>query len=587
MEYTFISYSRTQLYFAEAIALHLQTWGFEIWFDLQQIGAGADWLSTLEAGYENCQRLILVVSQSALASKYVREEWDTALRNGREVILAVVEDVDIPERLRECAVIDFRTDFKGAMKRLATYLTGNGPAPKDHISAPGKFPFPLRLPFPIWFTILSWMWPYAWAVVVSLSLLGINTPQTVVYFVLGSLGLGILTFVAGVRRFLKHDLDHRGVRHLGLFAFIAQLVVTVVAFARSLVEGSLFYIALVPIILCFMLNVYFSILFAHRSATLLRWFSVGQVPQKLRRHCHAGLVGQGAQLGKETFASEPVDFCLHSDPVDRPMAEHIAKALTKAGHHQVGEMDQAQKNLYLITNRTSQKMLEEVGEPGTDSNIFLLGSSINWSESIESVGKTQFVDLREMDENDINVFAGSLSNMELWRRQYALEATPTRFEAFAAPGVVQFYRFLAYLQVVGYLSAGLSLLVNIPFGSLNEVVPALLAAEVWLLFGIMLFFLVEFALQRRVPLLIALGVLAGLPLLFSVFNQGFLVAIFNALLSAAVLLTARFWFPSFGPYAKDAVGMHKDGKNRAWGRAFVAVATLINVGITLLMAQNN
>src|SRR3972149_4743144 len=125
MEYTFKSYSRKQLYFAEAIALHLQKEGIEIWFDLQQLGAGTDWASALKKGYGNCKHLVLVVSQTALDSQYVEVEWDTARQNGREVILAVVEDVDIPEKLRDCAVIDFRTDFNSAMKCLVSYLTGN------------------------------------------------------------------------------------------------------------------------------------------------------------------------------------------------------------------------------------------------------------------------------------------------------------------------------------------------------------------------------------------------------------------------------------------------------------------------------
>jgi len=575
MEYTFISYSRTQLYFAEAIALHLQKRGFEIWFDLQQLGAGVNWASTLEAGYENCRSLILVVSQSALASKYVEAEWNTAQQNGREVILAVVEAADIPERLQECAVIDFRTDFDGAMKRLAAYLTGNGPAPKDHISAPGKFPYPLHLPFPIWFPILSWMWPYAWAMVVSLSLVGINPLQTVFYFVLGSLGLGVLTFVAGVRRFLKHDLDHRGVRHLGLFAFTTQLVVTVVALARSLIVGSLFWIAFVPIVICFLLNVYFSLWFVHRSAALLRWFAAGQVPQELRRQCHAGLLGKDVRLGRETFESEPVEFFLYSDPADRPMARSIAQALTRGAHHEVDEMSEAQKHLYLITNRTSKKIVEEAADAGTDSNIFLLGSSINWSKSLESAGKTQFVDLREMDTNDINVFAGSLSNMALWRRQYALEATPTKFETFVAPTSVQVYRFLAYLQVVGFLDGGLILLLNRSWPD----------AILRIVLGFGIFFLVERALQRRVPWLVALGVLAGLPLI-SVFYGQFFAAILNLLVTVVVLYRARAWFPSFAPLAKDALGVGKDVRSRTWGRVFVAVATLINLVIYLLSMRS-
>jgi hypothetical protein len=142
---------------------------------------------------------------------------------------------------------------------------------------------------------------------------------------------------------------------------------------------------------------------------------------------------------------------------------------------------------------------------------------------------------------------------------------------------VQVYRFLAYLQVVALLSAGLLLLYTGP--QIGAVLP--------LLFGVGIFFLVERTLQRRVPLLIALGVLAGLPLLLSVLNRQMLTAIPNLLVAGVVLYSARFWFPSFAPFAKDAIGMDKDGRSRAWGRVFVVVLTIVNLAINLLQLRTN
>ena len=269
MEYTFISYSRRQLYFAEAIALHLQKEGIEIWFDLQQLGAGTDWASALKNGYGNCSRLILVVSQAALDSKYVEVEWDTARQNGREVILAVVEDVDIPERLRDCVVIDFRKDFNSAMKRLVSYLNGHLPRPKDEISAPGKFPYPLRLPFPVWFTIISLMRPYVWILLLTLSTLRDFPNQGQAYPILVAIGLGVLVFTTGIHRFWNHDLEYWGVRNLGAIAIIVQMVLLVVAAA---IESPLTW----PITISLILNAYFYFWLIKRSASLLRWFAAGQ-----------------------------------------------------------------------------------------------------------------------------------------------------------------------------------------------------------------------------------------------------------------------------------------------------------------------
>jgi len=570
MEYTFISYSRKQLYFAEAIALHLQKEGIEIWFDLQQLGAGVDWASALKSGYGNCNRLVLVVSQTALDSKYVEVEWDTARQNGREVILAVVEDVDIPEILRDCAVIDFRTDFNAAMKRLVSYLNGTLPRPKDRISGRGKFPYSLHLPLPIWFAIVSLMWPYVWMLVLTLSMLREYSNQGLAYVILGSIVLGIVAFAAGIHRFWNHTLEHQGVRNLGAFAIIIQMILMIMAFVFA---GRLVW----PVSICLALNAYFYLWFVKRSAPLLRWYAGGQAPQELRRRCHAGLLGKNAQLDELVLKSEPVDFSFHNDPADRLMARHIVQILCEAGHHEVEENSKAQKHFYLITNRTSQKMVEGASKDGTDNGIFLLGSSIDWSASLDIAGKTQFVDLREQDVNDVKVLASSLSNMDAWRRQYALEATPTKFEAFAAPASVQIYRFLAYLQVVSFLSNGL----------LRLYIGQWAGAVVTLLIGAGIFFLVERSLQRKVPLLIVFSVLVGLPFFLSALTGQILASVPDMLVAGVVLYSGRFWFPSFAPFAKDAIGMGKDGKSKAWGRVFVVVATIVNLTINLLKLWAN
>lgn len=565
METTFISYSRKQLYFAEAIALHLQKEGIEVWFDLQQLGAGTDWATTLKNGYETCKRLVLVVSQSALESKYVEVEWETARKNGRELILAVVEDVVLPEKLRDCATIDFRTNFNSAIKRLASYLNGSLPLPKDRISAPGKFPYSLHLPPAIWFTILSVMWPYVWMLVLSLSALKDFPGQGLTYFIFGAIVLGVLAFAAGVHRFWQHNLDHRGVRNLGAFAIIVQMILMLVALSSP---GPLKW----AVVLCFVLNVYFYFWFTKRSASLLRWFAAGQAPQQLRRHCHARLAGGNEQLNDEIIRSQPIDYSLHHDPADAPMAAHITQIMAQAGHRRVADPKSAQKQLHLITNRTSRSTVERASKDGTENDIFLLGSSIDWTSSLEGAGKTQFVDLREHDVNDIKVFAASLSNMDMWRRQYALEATPTKFESFVAPSSVQMYRFLAFLQVMSFLSTAL----------LNIYAGEWVGALVPLLLGLVLFFLTERTLERRVPLVGAMALLGGLPLLFAALNQQTQLALPNILLVAWVLYGGRFWFPSFAPSATDAIGMDKDGKTRRWGRIFVAITILINLTISLL-----
>jgi hypothetical protein len=135
MGHIFLSYSRRQLYFAESIVLNLQRAGLEIWFDLQKLTPGVEWASALKDGYSNCDRLILVASQFAIQSPYVRIEWETALANRREVIVVLTE----PWYCLRPAGMAVRYTRRGRSSASIAHLRGeDGGA---ILSLPGKSPY--------------------------------------------------------------------------------------------------------------------------------------------------------------------------------------------------------------------------------------------------------------------------------------------------------------------------------------------------------------------------------------------------------------------------------------------------------------
>jgi TIR domain-containing protein len=159
MGYTFISYSRKQLYFAESIVLKLQQAGFEIWFDLQKLEPGVHWANALAEGYGNCERLVFIASKAALQSPYVQVEWETALRNGREVIVVLTEPVTLPESLKNCAVYDASARFDPTLQDLIRYLRGESTARHDPVPAAGRSVFLNKMPLDIWLTVSVMLMP--------------------------------------------------------------------------------------------------------------------------------------------------------------------------------------------------------------------------------------------------------------------------------------------------------------------------------------------------------------------------------------------------------------------------------------------
>src|SRR5687768_6776271 len=91
----FISYSRSQLYFAESAAVELERMKVDVWFDLQQLKTGEDWASEIKRGLDECAGVVLIVSQRSMASKYVELEWKAALDAGKPVYLLYFEPAEL------------------------------------------------------------------------------------------------------------------------------------------------------------------------------------------------------------------------------------------------------------------------------------------------------------------------------------------------------------------------------------------------------------------------------------------------------------------------------------------------------------
>ncbi|MGV2437415.1 MAG UNVERIFIED_CONTAM: toll/interleukin-1 receptor domain-containing protein [Anaerolineae bacterium] len=195
----FISYSREQLYMAEALALRLQARGIPIWLDIQQINAGDDWRYKIDEGLEQAQGLIFLASSSAIGSPFVETEWRTVLNKGKPLMVVMLESCALPAELERAALIilDMRVDFDGTVTRLLRALQGQLPPAKASLKRK-LWGLPLRHPSsitlmiaPFIVTILQCLYvftevPYYLSVnrlgTTELAILAINT-LTIYFFI--------------------------------------------------------------------------------------------------------------------------------------------------------------------------------------------------------------------------------------------------------------------------------------------------------------------------------------------------------------------------------------------------------------------
>lgn len=139
----FLSYSRSQFYFAESLMLRLEGNAVSVWFDTHRIQAGTDWKDSIDRGLSACASMVLVLSRDALASENVDYEWRTALEHGKRLYVVLFEAVDPPPELsREAvAIIDMRTRFTPKVRTLLDLLA----RPRHHRDRTPTGD-PLRLP---------------------------------------------------------------------------------------------------------------------------------------------------------------------------------------------------------------------------------------------------------------------------------------------------------------------------------------------------------------------------------------------------------------------------------------------------------
>jgi hypothetical protein len=117
----FISYSRSEFYFAEQLAASMRRHGLVVWFDVHELVAGTDWSSAIDRAIAECDTFVLVASRSALASPYVQRERELAAELDRPCVAV------LPHRLARSSLpgiptYDLTSSFRRGVDQLASDL---------------------------------------------------------------------------------------------------------------------------------------------------------------------------------------------------------------------------------------------------------------------------------------------------------------------------------------------------------------------------------------------------------------------------------------------------------------------------------
>ncbi|MCU0644134.1 MAG: TIR domain-containing protein [bacterium] len=113
MPKVFISHSWEDSDIARKLAEYLKRDGANIWIDYDKIKGGDSLHDRMNEALEWCDTLVLVWSQSAAASRYVKMEWQSALELDKKIIQCMVDDAKRPVLLTRLIYINFQNFDQG------------------------------------------------------------------------------------------------------------------------------------------------------------------------------------------------------------------------------------------------------------------------------------------------------------------------------------------------------------------------------------------------------------------------------------------------------------------------------------------
>lgn len=140
----FFSYSRDDSKFVMELAKDLRAAGAKVWLDQLDIEPGSRWDSSVEKALQESNTLLVVLSNSSVKSHNVMDEVSYALEENKKVVPLLMENCQIPFRLRRLQYADFSGNRETGLKHLvdalkleqnvAKKLVDSKPLEQDHIT---------------------------------------------------------------------------------------------------------------------------------------------------------------------------------------------------------------------------------------------------------------------------------------------------------------------------------------------------------------------------------------------------------------------------------------------------------------------
>src|ERR1700690_2957235 len=121
----FISYSHINRDFATKLAKALRAAEYAVWFDQLDIPTGARWDDEIENALRDCSIFMVILTPASIASENVKDEIGYAIDHVKRILPVLLDDFDVPLRLRRFQYVDFtKKSFEEGIESAKQLLGG-------------------------------------------------------------------------------------------------------------------------------------------------------------------------------------------------------------------------------------------------------------------------------------------------------------------------------------------------------------------------------------------------------------------------------------------------------------------------------
>jgi len=394
--YYFISYSRKDYYFAEALAYGLTKRGVNVWIDSINLKAGGHWEQQLDAAVEQSSGIILVGSRSAYESANVQKELTLGRSLNKPLYIAKSKWHRIPKALDYSTVIRFAPSFDRGLLTLDRQLQ----SPTASIVAAGGSLRCLQALFPLEWDVMSF------AILFGMSWLGF---PIIGLSILSKMSVGIEDFRLAValvvnlllfyRPWVKRTMGWTRLNLLLWLPFVGSLLSILLGFVNIPLTDTGEWIFSGanqnPVLWC--LAIYIAwllyLIYGKKSEQILRWLPTGTAPDFLRTQAYGA--GSPPPAGMSPKFSDLHSYFIHSDSTENGLAVRLKRILDGKGGVPAEHPGVAESHYIILTGNTKVDFMENA-MMGCTGNLYpVISTGIQLDRRLEWLWQLQWIDFRK------------------------------------------------------------------------------------------------------------------------------------------------------------------------------------------------